>query len=766
MNIITNKDVFSDENQAAMPKKVERRRGRPPMNRGAGNNPSNPATSSVAGAASVIAPQSVQATPMPVQPVQKTVFYQASRPRTDQGNQGNSQQPQRPAGQGRPPFRRPMRPNNQPQTNPNGPIDPRTLIPRGVQPQAPGAVQPQFQPQAPSQDGARRTHPSGFTTAPRRRDRGQFPQDTAGAFMMPSRANSMQGTRITDSFEPDELHKNGVPGKNVKIIPLGGLEEIGKNMTVIEYGDDIIIVDMGFMFPDSEMFGVDYIIPDVSYLEDKKDRIRGVIITHGHLDHTGAIPYLIGKIGYPPLYGTMITMGLAKQRLAEFGLTDKVRTINIQPEKDVLQLGAFKVNTFKLTHSVPGAVGLEIETPNGRIVYCTDWKFDYSPSDGVPTDYRVLAATGARGVDVLFSDSTNADKPGHSVSEKVVEQSLTTSIESAGGRVIIAMFSSNLNRIQQTINVAAKNGRKVLIVGRSMQQNVEMAVELKAIVMPPNTLITEREVNRFPDEKILVISTGAQGEDRSALTRMANGEHRVIRIKKGDTVIISASPIPGNERSVSGVMDVLYKAGASVIYNKTLDIHTTGHATQEDLKLMIALMRPKYFVPLHGERSKLIAHGKLAEEVGVSPENIIIGDNGLILEMDHTGKVYPTNNHVPAGYVMVDGLGVGDVGNIVLRDRQLMAQEGIFMIFSVFDKKTKKFLNSPDLISRGFIYMRENEGFINDIRTEVKRFLTKAAEDKAMDMSLVRNELRDHISKLLYEKTERQPMVIPVIAEV
>jgi len=586
-----------------------------------------------------------------------------------------------------------------------------------------------------------------------------MPADSAGTFMQPA------GRQPQTFGEPTRMPV-ATSGTNLKIIPLGGLEEIGKNMTVFEYGNDIMIVDMGFMFPESDMFGVDYVIPDVTYLEDKKDKIRGAIITHGHLDHTGAIPYLVEKLGYPTLYGTAVTMGMTKQRLEEFGLVGRNKIQVIEPEVDVLQLGAFRVSTFRLLHSVPGAIGLEIETPNGRIVYCTDWKFDYTPSDKRPVDLRLLGAIGSKGVDLLFSDSTNADKPGHSVSEKVVEQSLATSIEAAPGRVIIAMFSSNLNRIQQTINVAAKNGRKVLIVGRSMQQNVEMAISLKAIIIPPNTLVSEREVNRFPDDKIVVLSTGAQGEDRSALTRMAQGEHRVIRIKKGDTVIISASPIPGNERAVSGVMDILYKAGAHVIYNKMIDIHTTGHATQEDLKLMLALMQPKFFVPLHGERSKLIMHGNLAQEVGVKPESVIIGDNGLILEMDSTGRVFPTDNHVPAGYVMVDGLGVGDVGNIVLRDRQAMAQEGIFCIFAVYDKKNNRFLNSPDLISRGFIYMRENEQFINDVRNEVKKFLQHAIEKKPVDMSTIRNDLREHIAKILRDKTERNPMVIPVISEV
>ncbi|MBU6389433.1 RNase J family beta-CASP ribonuclease [Patescibacteria group bacterium] len=669
MNIITNKEVFSEENQAKLPKKAESRRGRPrkmpipPVlpNIASDTSLGTPVTSNAVAPTTTNGSSNNTADPGE----RKTVFYQASRPRIIHPR------PDIPRANGEPTIR----PRYTPRPVAGGRFSSPSVAPSPVQPGRIGR----------------------FQTPRRRPDRRQYPQDGAGSFIQPNGSQTTLSQPVAPRTTSTE---------QVKIIPLGGLEEIGKNMTLIEYGRDIIIVDMGFLFPDSDMLGVDYIIPDVSYLDDKKDRIRGVVITHGHLDHIGAIPYLIQRLGFPPIYGTSITIGMVKQRLEEFNLLGRNKLITIEPEKDVLQLGSFRVSTFRLTHNVPGAVGLEIETPNGRLVYCTDWKFDYNPADGQQVDFRTLAAVGSRGVDLLLSDSTNADKPGHTISEKVVEASLSQAVEEAKGRVIIAMFSTMLARIQQTLNVAYRNNRKVLILGRSMQQNVEMAINLKAMVVPPNTMISEREVNRFPDEKVLVISTGSQGEDRAALSRMANGEHRIIKIHKGDTVIISASPIPGNERSVSGVMDMLYKAGASVIYNKILDVHSSGHAYQDDLKLMLALMKPKYFIPLHGERSRLILHGKLAEEVGVAPENIIIGDNGLILEMDNTGKVMPTDNHVPAGYVMVDGLGVGDVGNIVLRDRQAMAKEGVFMIVSVYDGKNHHFLNSPDIISRGFIYMR------------------------------------------------------------
>ena len=556
------------------------------------------------------------------------------------------------------------------------------------------------------------------------------------------------------------------PELKVRIIPLGGLEEIGKNMTAFEYGDDIFIVDMGFLFPDSDMLGVDYIIPDITYLAENKHKIRGAVITHGHLDHIGAIPYLIERLGFPALYATPITLGMIKGRLEEFNLLGRNKLITVEPEKDVLQLGAFRVRPYRLLHSGPGAIGLEIETPNGRIVYATDWKFDYTPSAGEPIDYRQLAAIGLRGVDLLFSDSTNADRPGHSISERTVELSLLNGVEEATGRVIIACFASDLNRIQMAFNAAAKTGRKVLVTGRSLQNNLTMAVELKAFNLPPNTLISDKEANRFNDKQLLIMATGAQGEERSALTRMAKGEHRTIKVKKGDTVIISASPIPGNERSVGNVMEHLYKAGAAVIYNKTHDVHTSGHAYQEDLKLMAALMRPKYFMPLHGERARRILHGKLAVEVGVNPANVMIANNGSVLEMSNNGTVVITEEEVPAGYIIVDGLGVGDVGEVVLRDRQAMAHDGIFVIITVFDAKKQQFITSPDIISRGFIYMRENEKFVNEVRIEIKNFLQKALGNGHADLGAIRSDLREHISKLLYQKTEREPIVIPVIIEI
>ncbi len=695
--ITTNKEAFSDENQAKFPKKVGRMRKpqvsdrpavpQPEGERPMGNRPTPPAI-------------------QPRRPQPQTAHSQGDRT-VDRGEKAAFQQ-----------AARPQRNNGGNQGNPGRPYF---------------AMPPQTSRFAEQQQASRPSAPTS-------------PQ---------------YGTQAGPS-----VITNNPSNPKVRIIPLGGLEEIGKNMTVLEYGDDIIIIDMGFLFPDSDMLGVDYIIPDITYLEDKKDRIRGAVITHGHLDHIGAVPYLVERLGFPTMYGTAITMGMVKHRLEEFNLVGKNKCVTIESNKDVLQLGAFRIRPFHLVHSIPGAIGLEIETPNGRIVYATDWKFDYTPADNKPVDLRDLAMIGSRNVDLLFSDSTNAEKPGFSISEKVVEQALSGVINDAKGRLIVAMFASNLNRIQQTINTAARAGRKVLIIGRSIQNNVEMAVNLRAISFPPNTLISEKEMNKFDDDRLLILCTGAQGEEKAALNRMATGEHRTLQIKRGDTVIISASPIPGNEKSVEGVMNALYKCGANVIYNKMLDVHTTGHAYADELKLMLALMKPKYFIPLHGERSKRIVHGKLAEEVGVEHDNIMLGDNGTVLEMDHTGKVGLTEEAVPAGYVIVDGLGIGDVGNIVLADRKAMAQEGIFVVISIFDTKSKTFVTSPDIISRGFIYMRENERFINDIRSEIKRIQNAAVAKPGFDMATLKNELRDFLSKLLFQKTERQPMVIPVVIEV
>jgi len=553
----------------------------------------------------------------------------------------------------------------------------------------------------------------------------------------------------------------------LRIIPMGGLEEVGKNMTAIEYGNDIIIIDAGLMFPNEDMPGIDYVIPDVSYLADNKNKIRGLIITHGHLDHTGAIPYLYDKLGSPQIYSAPMTVGLIKKRLEEFSMENRVKLATIIPGEEILQLGCFKIETFRLNHNIPDSFGLSITTPEGIFVYATDWKFDHTPADGKPTDFSKLAQLGGQGVMALFSDSTNAEKPGHTISEKEVEDSLFKLVENARGRIIMATFASLISRIQQILNVSKRLNRKVAFSGRSMIANVEVAASIKALNIPEDTMIDVSQIGKYPDNRVTIVCTGSQGEERSALTRIAAGEHRQIKIKKGDTVILSSSPIPGNERSVSEVMDNLYREGARVIYQKMFDVHTSGHAYQEDLKLMIGLIKPKFFVPIHGERHKLMVHAGLAQDVGILEDNILVSDNGQIIEFDG-GKGAVTNKRIPASYVMVDGLGVGDVGNIVLRDRKAMAEDGIFVVIVTVSHETGQIVTSPDIISRGFIYMRENENLVHKARTEIKRLFAKhATVQKARgDWGLIKTKLREELGDFLYKETERRPMVIPVVIEV
>lgn len=555
----------------------------------------------------------------------------------------------------------------------------------------------------------------------------------------------------------------------VKIIPLGGVEETGgKNCTAIEYKNDILVIDMGFMFPDESMPGVDYVIPDVSYLEQNKSKIRGILVTHGHLDHIGAIPYVYERLGSPTIYSAPLTLGLIKSKLEEFGLDRSAKLSSIKAGEDVLQLGCFKVESFKVPHSIPQAMGFVIHTPEGVIVDTGDFKFDHTPADKKPADYAHIAMIGNLKPMILMSDSTNIEKPGVSISEKALEDSLMSIMENAKNRIIVSTFSTLISRIQQVLNVSKKLDRKVCFVGRSMATTVEIALSLEALFVPENTLVDAKDINRLPDDKVVIVCTGSQGEDNAALTRIANGEHRQIKMKKGDLVILSSSPIPGNERAVSGLMDTLFRAGAQVVYQKLMDVHTSGHANQEDLKLMLALVKPKYFMPVHGERHKLMLHAQIAQDMGiVDEEHCLVGDDGQIIEI-YKGKAEVTNKRVPASYVMVDGLGVGDVGNIVLRDRMAMAQDGIFVIIVTVDHQNSQILTSPDIISRGFIYMRESEDLVHKARAEVKKIFVNYTKDKQgkADWSFVKQKLRDELGEFLFRETERRPMVIPVVIEI
>lgn len=551
----------------------------------------------------------------------------------------------------------------------------------------------------------------------------------------------------------------------MRVIPLGGVEEVGENMTVLEYGNDILIVDMGLAFPDETMPGIDYIIPDTKYLQERKKNIRGVVITHGHLDHIGAIPYILPKIGDPEIYTMPLTAGFIEKRLEEFHLLGRSRIHRVDKD-DVLTLGAFTIRFFRLNHSIPDSVGLSIKTPAAHIIYATDWKFDHTPVDNRPSEFDKIAKFGGEGIDLLMSDSTNADVPGYSISEREIGETIDRIVKESEGRVIFATFSTNISRIQQSMQTAVKRDRKVVVTGRSMVSNVEIAHKLGYLNIPKKTIVTADAARRLPDNKVLILTTGSQGEEAAALSRIARGEHKTIQIKPGDTVVLSASPIPGNERSIAAVMNDLTRQGARVLYQKILDVHTSGHARQEDLKLMISLARPRHFMPIHGEHFMLAAHAELARGVGVKPENIFLVDNGQILELGG-GQAKQLKEKLPIGLVFVDGLGVGDVGEVVLRDRQVMSQDGMFVVIITVERRTGRLVNSPDIISRGFIYMKGSEDLIREVKHEVRKVVeTKNHKPHEANWAYIRNLIRDQIGEFLYQRTERRPMILPVVIEV
>ena len=550
----------------------------------------------------------------------------------------------------------------------------------------------------------------------------------------------------------------------LRFIPLGGLGEIGKNMMVLEYGDDILIIDSGIMFPKQEMLGVDFVIPNTKYLEDNKNRIQAVIITHGHEDHIGAIPYILSRIGDPPLYATKLTKGLIETKMKEFN-TKRPNISTIKPG-DKIKLGPFEVEPFRVNHSIPDGVGFAIRTPVGLIVHTGDFKFDHTPVDKEVTDFGSLAGFAKEGVLVLLSDSTNVEIPGYTMSEKTVGETVDRIFERAKGRVIISSFASLINRVQQSINSAIKYKRKVLIAGRSMVNNVETSTRLGYLRVPQGVLVEPKESKNIRDEELVVICTGSQGEAYSALVRMASGDHREVVIKPGDTIVVSASPIPGNETAISATINNLFRLGADVIYGRQVDIHVSGHAAQEELKTMIDIISPKYLIPVHGEDRHLILHCRLAQEIGMNPSNTLALENGIAVEFDKEGKYQILKERVQAGYVLIDGLGVGDVGNIVLRDRQAMSRDGIFVIICTVDNKTGKLITSPDLISRGFIYMRAHEDLVHKTRAEVRRLMSKYNEHHRADYNEIKMKLRDDIGQYLYRHTQRRPMVIPVIIEI
>ena len=550
--------------------------------------------------------------------------------------------------------------------------------------------------------------------------------------------------------------------ENIRLIPLGGLGEVGKNMMVVEYGDDIIIIDAGLMFPDDEMFGVDLVIPDTSYLSDKKQRIRGIFITHGHEDHIGALAYVLPVLDFPPIFATRLTQGLISVKLKEHKLLDKA-TINMVTPGDQISLGEYRVEIVRVNHSVPDAVALAIHTPIGTVVHTGDYKFDHTPTDGQPADFGTLARIGNQGVLVMMGDSTRVESPGYTPSERVINDSFDKIFANAPGRIIIATFASLLSRVQQVIDTASRYERVVALVGRSMVNNVQMAIDLEYLNIPKAMLIRAEDINKFPPERVVIICTGSQGEPTSALTRIANQDHRLVRIQVGDTVILSATPVPGNEKMVNRTINNLFRQGAEVYYQAIANVHVSGHAAQEELKLMLNLLRPTYFLPIHGEYRQLILHAKLANSLGIPEDHIVIAEDGDIVEVAQDSITI--SDHVTCGNVFVDGLGVGDIGQIVLRDRQVLAQDGILMVVLTVDKETGLPLAGPDIVSRGFVYVRDSEELLEQARERVLEAFV-GLNGHASDWSFVKDKIKHTLNEFLYDKTHRRPMILPIVMEV
>ena len=550
--------------------------------------------------------------------------------------------------------------------------------------------------------------------------------------------------------------------EKLKIIALGGLSEIGKNLYVYEFGGDILIVDCGLGFPDDEMYGVDIVIPDFTYLVKNKSKVRAVVLTHGHEDHIGAVPYLLRELNIP-IYATPMTAGLVQVKLAEHGLVETA-TIQTLNAGESFKVGCFKVEFVRINHSIPGAVALAIKTPVGMVIHTGDFKIDTTPISGGMIDLARFGELGNRGVLALLSDSTNVEKAGYSISERKVGEGFGELFRGCTQRILVTTFASNVHRIQQVINCAAKYGRRVAVTGRSMENILKVATELGCMEVPKGILMELSQIKSMPPEKVVIITTGSQGETMSALYRIAFSDHRQVEIKPGDRVIISASAIPGNERSVSRVVDELFRRGAEVFYDKYSDLHVSGHAYQEELKMIMALTKPKFFVPLHGEYRHLSAHAKIALQMGVDPKNIVISDIGQVIEL--TSRSIKKNGSVPSGKVFVDGTGVGDVGAVVLRDRKHLAQDGMIVVIVNLSSEDGSLVSGPDIITRGFIYVKESEEMMRDLKEIVVSALAHCAETNITDFATLKSCVKSDLSNYLYKKTKRNPMILPVITEI
>ncbi|WP_346939057.1 ribonuclease J [uncultured Clostridium sp.] len=550
--------------------------------------------------------------------------------------------------------------------------------------------------------------------------------------------------------------------EKIKIIPLGGLNEIGKNLTAIEYKNDIVVIDCGLKFPDDEMLGIDVVIPDVTYLVKNADRVTGIFLTHAHEDHIGALPYVLKQINVP-VYGTKLTLGIVESKLKEHALLGVVDLREVKP-KDILKLTSVSVEFIKTNHSIADSVAIAIHTPLGVVLHTGDFKIDFTPIDGKVTDLTRFAELGKKGVTVLLADSTNVERPGYTMSESIVGESFEKIFHGVKGRVIVATFASNIHRVQQIITAAKKYNRKVALSGRSMENIIAVAIDLGYITIEEDALIGIDSIGKYRDDEIVMITTGSQGEPMAALSRMAASEHKKVNIQKGDLVILSASPIPGNEKLVSKVINQLFKQGAEVVYESLAEVHVSGHACQEELKLMQSLVKPRFFIPVHGEYRHLKQHGELAVKLGLPEKNVYIGENGDLIEVSRTS--IRKAGTVASGQVFVDGLGVGDVGNIVLRDRKHLSQDGILTVVVTMGKGTGSVIAGPDIISRGFVYVRESEDLMDKAREVVKEALAHCEEKHITEWPTIKATIREALREYLYEKTKRRPMILPIIMEV
>ncbi|MDD4172294.1 MAG: ribonuclease J [Syntrophomonas sp.] len=545
----------------------------------------------------------------------------------------------------------------------------------------------------------------------------------------------------------------------LQIIPLGGLGEIGKNMTAIKYEDTIVVIDSGLAFPEDELLGIDLVIPNISFLVENQEKVKAILLTHGHEDHVGALPYVLREIN-PPIYGSKLTLGIVEGKLKEHSLKDI--ELNIVRPRDMIKIGPFEIEFFRVCHSIPDCFGIAIHTPLGIILHTGDIKLDQTPVDGQIVDFRKMAELGEKGVLVMLGDSTNAERPGFTKSESLVGKTFDELFGKCEGRIIVTTFASNVHRVQQAINTAEKYGRKVAVVGRSMVNNIKISGQLGYLNIPEGILIDMEDINKYPPEKLVIATTGSQGEPMSALTRMATADHRWVGVKHGDTVIISATPIPGNEKLVARTIDLLFKLGADVIYDREAGVHVSGHASQDELRLLLNIIKPKYFIPVHGEYRHQVKHAQLAESLGIPRSHICVAENGNVIEISE--KKIQVVGKVAAGRVLIDGLGVGDVGNIVIRDRRQLSQDGIIIV--VVTLNNGLVVSGPDIVSRGFVYVRESEELMENAKAKVNEALEHCSRKNITEWSIIKSQIRDKLGKSLYEKTGRRPVIMPIIMEI